>query len=320
MQIGLYSRNVGKELKDDMLLYVCPNCGKKYQRKDVPLDEQCENCYSLLRIQNIDFEEKEKVSINNNASYVSRKKQGNTESPVIIEKTEEAVEHNSDEKDGGSYQLIPVTASWGDAPDAEKSIKNGSIRGRIVSVTSDGEYQRFPVERLRDKYVYHQKVSDIQNSITIRAADPDGNVSDRRVVIYGQIKGGINILRTGMLVSAYGKYNAANEFMADRIMIDDDIPISIREEADDILYFLSPIWILLIIAVLTAGIKYLPEIVSGAFASIPWKWILISYILIFSVVMWVLRRLIYMSLLNRVRNSFFIALLIEIVGCVIIFL
>ncbi len=294
-----------------MLLYVCPNCGKRYQRIDVPTDEQCEICHVGLRIQSINNDANNDSSENRGASYVSRK----TSSPIIKEEDTSLIE-----KELSSYELASSDSSSYSYVDInEKDIStDAQISGRIVSVTSNGDYRRFPIERLRDKYLYHQKVSDIQNSLTIRTVDQQGVVSDKRVIIYGQIKGGIDILRTGIRITAFGKYNNANEFMADRLVLDNNIVISIREEVGDVLYFLSPALLVVLIILLWGGISVAPGIVTGALSSIPWRVLLIAFVVIFSAVMWGLRRLIRLPLLNRLRASFFITILIEIIGAIIL--
>lgn len=44
--------------------------------------------------------------------------------------------------------------------------------------------------------------------------DKDGNVSNKTIIKYGQIRGGIGLFRTGMRIKAEGKVNKKNEMMA----------------------------------------------------------------------------------------------------------
>ena len=295
-----------------MLVYKCPKCGVTYSKKEVPHNEMCSSCDTYLKVVNIktetdqvenkpqtanigrvpsvgriNLEENKKIDMppNINSRYSEEPKQVED---LFIEKNEVKFEYSQDTDDR-------------------------LIEGTVISASNDAGYRRHPWEKLYDRYLYSQNVSNNQNSIYVRCIDKDGSVINRRIVMYGQIKGGIDIIRTGMRIKGEGKYNRHNEFVAKQLIIEDSINVSIRTELSDVLYYASPLLVAFLLFVLFNFAGITQGIMQGILNSSYLKWILIGIVGLFMLSFYIIGRIVRLPIYNRIRASAWISVLLGIV-------
>lgn len=127
-------------------------------------------------------------------------------------------------------------------------VDDGIVCGRVIGASSDDNFHRLYVKKLWDRVVYGQHMSEIINSIYIRS---DNGVVDRdtHIVIYGKIHGGAGVIRTGSNISAEGKMDRYNRFVAKRVNID-GTELQVQTEWADVSFFVIPLLILLVIVIL----------------------------------------------------------------------
>lgn len=181
------------------------------------------------------------------------------------------------------------------------------ILGKVISVSCDSEYKRYPWEKIIDKCIYGQRFSNTNNSIYIRCQNNE-HINDRIIVIYGKIKGGISRIDTGMSIRAYGKYNNKNEFMAKTIILNNNVSIEVQNEINDYLFVLFPFLIVFILVLLINMFSMIGNIVD----SINIYDILVPFVIIFSIVAFLMKKFTKFQMINRIKYSFFISLIIQI--------
>lgn len=127
-------------------------------------------------------------------------------------------------------------------------VDDGIVCGRVIGASSDDNFHRLYVKKIWDRVVYGQHMSEIINSIYIRS---DNGVVDRdtHIVIYGKIHGGAGVIRTGSNISAEGKMDRYNRFVAKRVNID-GTELQVQTEWADVSFFVIPLLILLAIVIL----------------------------------------------------------------------
>lgn len=297
-----------------MLVYRCPECGGIYDKKSVSQNELCPSCGVYLKIVNI---KREEGIQQDNQQTVS----GNVGRVAAVGRVQKEVNERSyeplkcDEISNETAIKEVVTRNFENEERYEsknfqyESISDNQIEGTVVNATNDTEYHRFPWEKLYDKYFYAQKVSDSQNSIYVRCMNSDGSISNKTIVMYGQIKGGIGIVRTGMRIKGEGKFNRQNEFMAKNIIIEDSINVSTRTEIQDILYLISPLLLFFSIFLLFNFMKMIQGIATSTYL----KWILISIVGIFVLVYSVIGKVWRAPVINRIRTSMWISIILGII-------
>lgn len=297
-----------------MLAYRCPVCGRIYDKKDVSQSELCPSCGVYLKIVNI---KKEGEIQQGNEQPVSGKV-GRTAAVGRVQKEVNEKSYVPSKCDEISNETeIKEVAICNFEKEEQYDIKisqyenisGNRIEGTVVNATNDLGYHRFPWEKLYDKYFYSQKVSDSQNSIYVRCVNGDGSISNKTIVMYGQIKGGIGIVRTGMRIKGEGKINRQNEFVAKNLIIEDSINVRTRTEIQDILYFISPLLLMLLVFFFFNFVKIIQSIVTSTYL----KWILISIAGIFALVYSVIGKVWRAPVINRIRTSIWISIILAVI-------
>lgn len=126
--------------------------------------------------------------------------------------------------------------------DAFEQVNDGIVCGRVIGASSDNNFHRLYVKKLWDCIVYGQHMSEIINSIYIRSSN--GVVDqDTHIVIYGKIHGGAGVVRTGSNISAEGKMDRYNRFVAKRVSID-GTELQVQTEWTDVSLFVIPLLII----------------------------------------------------------------------------
>ena len=287
-----------------MLVYKCPKCGVTYSKKDVPQNEICAACDTYLKVVNV----KEEVG----QPRVGRQSSvGRVRTiPVIQKEEKERVSYENgepvrdtviEEKNNDTYSY-----SVNEAPSEDE------IEGTIINAVNDSGFRRLPWEKLYDRYFYSQNVSDIQNSIYVRCVDGTGNISNKTIVMYGQIRGGIGIFRTGMKIRGEGKTNNRNEFVAKSLLLEDGVTVTTQTEPADIIYYFSPL-ILVIICLLVGNLTSLMKaVISSRYI----KWYFFSIIGSFFVSYYTIGRVIRLPILNRIHTCTWVSIIL---GTIIFF-
>lgn len=289
-----------------MLVYKCPKCGATYNKKDVPQNEMCFSCNTYLKVVNIrekTIPKKEENIVKQyeevRQSMVGRVRQ----TPVIVkeEKYENVInEIQSPKKETGFEEKSNYSDTFSEA------IDENVIEGTIISAVNDAGFRRLPWEKLCDKYFYSQKVSDIQNSIYVRCSDENGNISNRTIIMYGQMKGGIGVFRTGMKIRGEGKTNGRNEFVAKSLLLEDGVRISPRTEVADIIYFFSP----LIAVFLCLLIVNFSGLMKNILSSETIKWYFFCIIGSFVAAYYIIGRVIRLPIVNRIHTCTWISIIL----------
>ena len=177
-----------------------------------------------------------------------------------------------------------------------EATNENEIEGTIINAVNDSGFRRLPWEKLYDRYFYSQNVSDIQNSIYVRCVDGTGNISNKTIVMYGQIRGGIGIFRTGMKIRGEGKINSRNEFVAKSLLLEDGVTVSTQTEPADLIYYFSP----LILVILCLLVGNLTSLMKAVISSRYIKWYFFSIIGSFFVSYYAIGRVIRLPILDRI--------------------
>lgn len=127
-------------------------------------------------------------------------------------------------------------------------ISDRMVAGRIIGVSSDSSYKRLLVRKVFDKCNYHQKMSDVCNTIIVRSKSGD-EVEDVHICLYGQMAGGIAELKVGAVLEAEGKFDSRNRFMARQICVD-SVKMCTQFEMSDFLLWITPTVLLLMCVLL----------------------------------------------------------------------
>lgn len=301
-----------------MLVFKCVKCGEIYRKNEVPNDEICASCGSYLKVVNIkDDVAPEGHHMNDNLSSGVQSNVGRirTETPQT-RTVEPRLNHrngNSDDKHQSSHIKTKNIKKEESEKDSYASLRatadfenENFVEGTVISAINDAGYRRLPWEKLYERYAYSQNVSNIQNSIYVRCVDKNGNVSNKTIIKYGQIRGGIGLFRTGMRIKAEGKVNKRNELMAKKLILEDNISVSTRTEMADIIYYASPL-LLILIGILIFNIK---EIFKGIISSGYLKWYFISVIGTFFATFFLIGRVVRVPIVNRLRTCTWVSLIL----------
>lgn len=299
-----------------MLVFKCPKCGTIYSKREVPQNEMCSYCYIYLKVVNI----KEDIVSENSKKEESLSKAGNQSNVgrVRITQVPPRREERKDETINKTQELYrkvdnQENSSYSCSQSVNKVESENIIEGTIISAVNDTGFRRLPWEKLYDRFFYSQNVSNIQNSIYVRCVDRDGNISNKTVVKYGQIRGGIGMFRTGMRIKAEGKTNRRNEFVAKSLLLEDNIGVSTRTEFVDIIYYISPLLLIFICALISYFTGFIKGIVSSGYL----KWYFISIIGTFFVLYFAIGRVIRIPVVNRVRICTWVSIIL---GSIIFFI
>ncbi|MGN0496384.1 MAG: hypothetical protein ACI4GW_09195 [Lachnospiraceae bacterium] len=301
-----------------MLVYKCPRCGNKYTKDMVPKSEMCPHCDIYLKIVNIKqdnvigIEKNERIVQNNSYSRsvgrVGRARDDSSainEMPALCQLVIDEKKRRTDE--------YPSVGNIGNDTSSKYDANKSYIEGTIVSATDNAGYRRFLWERVFDRYYYSQHVNDTQNTIYVRCIDENGNVINKKIVFYGQVRGGIGIFPTGMKIKGEGKYNRKNEFMARSLVVEDNIAVGIRTEMADIMYYFSPLLVVSLIFVLFNVVIFFRPVLNGQYL----EWLLLSIVGGFGISYYIIGRITRIPIVNRIRTSFWIGIIL---GFVIFFL
>ena len=136
--------------------------------------------------------------------------------------------------------------------------------------------------------------------------DKYGNVSNKTIIRYGQIRGGIGLFRTGMHIKAEGKVNKRNELMAKKLILEDNISVSTRTELADIIYYASPL-LFILIGILIFNVKSIfKSIISSGYL----KWYFISVIGTFLGTFFLIGRVARVPIVNKLRTCTWVSLIL----------
>ncbi len=306
-----------------MLVFKCSKCGEIYRKNEVPNDEICTTCGSYLKVVNInDDVNPEGYHMNDNLSSGVKSNVGRIRTESSQTRTLESGLNYRNETSDYKYQSSRTKTENYEKEEhrnrysmtrSSADFENeNSVEGTIISAINDDGYRRLPWKKLYERYAYSQNVGNIQNSIYIRCVDKDGNVSNKTIIKYGQIRGGIGLFRTGMRIKAEGKVNKKNEIMAKKIILEDNIIVSTRTEMADIFYYASPL-LFILIGILIFNIK---SIFKGIISSGYLKWYVISIICTFFATFFLLGRVVRVPIVNRFRTCTWVSLIL---GTVVFF-
>ena len=95
-------------------------------------------------------------------------------------------------------------------PEKENNRDKRVLEGIVIESDSELDAYRTVFEKLGDRLGYGQNFSDTYNRVVVRTED--GERED--VIFYGDVRLGGNYFKKGDSVSARGKFNADNQFMA----------------------------------------------------------------------------------------------------------
>lgn len=298
-----------------MLVYKCPKCGVIYSKKDVPENEMCSSCDTYLKVVNIKEDtvhEKEKKVITQSSvgrqSVVGRVR---TTPEIPTEEKDEKV--NNDIRESHDNNVIEEESNYSYSHSVDQITNINVIEGTVISAVNDAGYKRLPWEKLYDRYFYSQNVSNIQNSIYVRCVDINGNISNKTIVMYGQIKGGIGMFRTGMKIKGEGKINSRKEFVAKSLMLEDGASVNTRTEPADIIYYFSPLILVLICFVIINFTELIKDIISSEYV----KWYPLSIIGSFFVSYYALGRVVRIPIVNKIRTCTWVSIIL---GTIIFFI
>ena len=144
---------------------------------------------------------------------------------------------------GDGFELQEVVV-----PIAENKsyIATDSVSGQIVGASTGTEYRRLYIRKLYDKLVYGCRMSDTVNSIIVRCSE---GVVDRdvQVLCYGKLNGGDTALRTGGELTATGKFDGKNRFIAKSMEVNRSA-IEIKMEMQDLWIFVLPVLLIMLVA------------------------------------------------------------------------
>lgn len=290
-----------------MIVFRCPDCGRIYREK--PEKEKCYECgiYLSVVVQEDTFGGSDATS-----EPEVQKSEAQEPDPVSSIATKEA---DKDGQEGHFHTPLNIYGSRRlntqqqrkkeeavpskNADDTTTAEEKNYIEGKVVSATRDDNFKRLPWIKLADKYLYRLRVSDIQNTVCIRGYYEDGNIFNKSIIMYGNIKGGIEVIRTGMNVKAYGKENNRDEFMAYKMICNDSFTVKIGNEISDYIYLGLPLWIVL-----------------GVFAA-SWFSIIVPFIFIFCICMYLSRGKGRRPLFNRIKISIIISVVVELLWLVL---
>lgn len=278
-----------------MLVYKCPKCGITYSKKDVSPNGMCFSCDTYLKIINIRNENK---NIENQTDHEHVQTGRKSSVGRVRRTTEEKRVHEVAEDKSKTIHL------------EERHVANiNEIAGTIISAISDTGFRRLPWEKMYDKYFYSQSVNDNQNSIYVRCIDESGKITNKTIIMYGQIKGGIGIFRTGMKIRGEGRYNRKNEFVARRLIIENSINISIRTELTDVIYCLSPLIVVIILVFVINLVGTLQQIISYQ----DMQRLLVGVVGIFAISFYVIGRFVRLPIGARIRRSIWISIILGLI-------
>lgn len=300
-----------------MLVFKCSKCGEIYRKNEVPNDEICASCGSYLKVVNIkDDDALGEYYMNDNLSSGVQSNVGRIRTELSQTRT---VESGLDHKHGNSdnkYQSSHIKTENFEKEEhgnSHSSLHSSTdfenenyVEGTIISAINDDGYRRLPWEKLYERYVYSQNVGNTQNSIYVRCVDKYGNVSNKTIIRYGQIRGGIGLFRTGMHIKAEGKVNKRNELMAKKLILEDNISVSTRTELADIIYYASPL-LFILIGILIFNVKSIfKSIISSGYL----KWYFISVIGTFLGTFFLIGRAARVPIVNKLRTCTWVSLIL----------
>lgn len=315
-----------------MLVYRCPRCGNEYTKDMVSKSEVCPFCDANLKIINISDENDassmkkyQTTQYSNFSSSVGRvgrvrevmddssfaknevfkldqlfskeNEEKYIDEPAIIENKKNNINNHNNENyiNNKKFENFNITV-----------FDENHIEGTIISTIENVGYRRFLWEKIIDRYFYSQHVNDTQNTIYVQCMDQNGNISNKKIFFYGQVRGGIGIFRTGMRIKGEGRYNRQNEFMAKSLVVDDNIIVRFRTEAADIMYFLSPLLFVLLIYTLFNAVNLFQSTTSNQNL----KWLLFCIAGVLGIFYYITRRISRRPVLSWIKTFFGVCIIL----------
>ena len=140
---------------------------------------------------------------------------------------------------------VPVyDTEYQSEPSGNVYISPNAVRGVVRRKIADASFHRYYLQKMFEKIVYKQRMSDVLNIFYITLMDDSDNAigDEVSVRIHGDIEGGIESIYEGCLLTANGKYSAgqSNEFIASEIYVNGNSK-RVKYEKDDFLVWLVPI-------------------------------------------------------------------------------
>lgn len=250
-----------------MIVYECDKCGKIYIKSERPEDDKCVVCNRFLVSKSMTIEEYERQNgKREDEKFVTEdtnnKKSGIADEERTTLKPDKRLERRGKEtKDNQIKNESNNIKSTSSKAIADKD-KNTYIEGRVVSVNSDNSYKRSSFNKIKDKILFKQRSSDMCNIIKLRCKDKDGIDIDKTLVFYGVIRGGTGIISTGSKIRAWGENNKNNEYIVERLVLDDNSEIQLMKEGVDYLIAIGPIILLIGLIMLLSISKGIVNFVS----------------------------------------------------------
>ena len=302
-----------------MLVFKCSKCKTIYRKNEVSKDEVCSSCGSFLKVVNLkDDTIQENIKKNEDLSNGTRLNVGRIRT-VSSQLGEEEPNKAFKKKDSvNKFQLFYEKKERYEKNNYSSTSSvyvesNSYIEGTIISAVNDMGFRRLPWEKLYDRFFYAQNVSNNQNSIYVRCIDRNGNVSNKTIVKYGQIRGGIGMFHTGMKIKAEGKINRRNEFVARTLMLEDNISVNTRTELSDIIYYASPLLVILFCILIFNFTGLIKGIVSSGYL----KWYIASLIGTFLVSFCLIGRVVRVPIVNKIQTCTWVSVVL---GTIIFFI
>lgn len=250
-----------------MIVYECDKCGKIYIKSERPEDDKCVECNRFLVSKSMTIEEYERQNdkrddekfviedTNSKKSSIADEERTTLKPDKRLERHGKETKENQIKNESNNIKSTPGKAI------ADKDI-NTYIEGRVVSVNSDNSYKRSLFNKIKDKILFKQRSSDMCNIIKLRCKDKDGIDIDKTLVFYGVIRGGTGIISTGSKIRVWGENNKNNEYIVERLVLDDNSEIQLMKEGVDYLIAICPIILLIGLIMLLSISKGIVNIVS----------------------------------------------------------
>lgn len=131
--------------------------------------------------------------------------------------------------------------------DNKSYIATNMVSGQIVGASTGAEYHRLYIRKLYEKFVYGCRMSNSVNSIIVRCSE---GIVDRdvHIICYGKLNGGDTALCTGGKLTATGKFDGKNRFIAKSMEVNCS-EIEIKMEMHDLLLLMIPVLMLVLVII-----------------------------------------------------------------------
>ena len=247
------------EIRDDAKIpFFCPFCSAQMLERKMTVEEL--SGYKCMNSQIAELTKSMEESLSRESGLFARNEVTRENGLISRESQNVSVLRESiAEPDIVTQNTVLQGQFYKNYSSTERDYENDNynyVTGVVRRTVVDNNYHRNFFQKLRDRIIYGQRTSDVCNTFLIERTENGRRTGDEiRVVIYGNIMGGIGSIFESSELIAHGKYIGASEFYARAISVDGSNR-SLEYERGDIRLISIPIMIVLALILLVYLINF----------------------------------------------------------------